>query len=87
MNIDIIVAKLVKKGMTQAKAETFANNIIAISKEYGISVSKIIDESSSNIKFNELGNFLTNTVRSKGYRTGKRVQDKSSDIVSRTIIK
>ena len=87
MNIDILVAKLVKKGMTETKAKNFASKIVEISKSYGISVYQLLDETANISTFNEIGDFLTNSVYSKGYRTGKIKRKKSSDIVTRTIIK
>lgn len=86
MNIDIIVAKLVKKGMSKSNASKFANDIIMQAKLYNIPVSEMFEDISK-AELSKMGDFLTNTVNIKGYRTGKVEQHKASDIVSRTIIK
>lgn len=87
MNIDIIVAKLKRRGLSDTHARSFANTIVTLSREYAVSIDKLIDNSSSDMSLSELGNFLTNTVAIKGFKTGKSVNRKSSDIVTRTIIK
>lgn len=87
MNIDIIVAKLKRRGLSNTKAKSFANTIVSLSKEYAVSIDDLIDSGSSDMSLSEIGDFLTNTVATKGFKTGKIVNRKSSDIVSRTIIK
>jgi hypothetical protein len=86
MNIDIIVAKLQKRGMSEITAKDFANKLNTMSKEIGVPVKNLVEDF-NNFSLNELGEFLTNTVSIKGYKTGKVVKRTSSDIVSRTIIK
>lgn len=86
MNIDIIVAKLQKRGMSESNAKIFANKINIMSKEFGVPVSELVSDF-DNFSLNELGEFLTNTVALKGYKTGRVIKRTSSDIVSRTIIK
>jgi polyhydroxyalkanoate synthesis regulator phasin len=86
MNIDIIVAKLVKKGMSKSNASKFANDIIKQAKLYNIPVSEMFEDISK-AELSKMGDFLTNTVNIKGYRTGKVEQRTASDIVNRTIIK
>ena len=86
MNIDIIVAKLVKKGMSKPNASKFANDIIRQAKLYNIPVSEMFEDISK-AELSKMGEFLTNTVNVKGYKTGKVKQYAASDIVNRTIIK
>lgn len=86
MNIDIIVAKLVKKGMSKPNASKFANDIIKQAKLYNIPVSEMFEDISK-AELSKMGEFLTNTVSVKGYKTGKVKQYTASDIVNRTIIK
>ena len=87
MNIDIIVAKLKRRGLADNNARSLANTIVTLSKQYAVSINDLIDSSSSDMSLTELGNFLTNTVATKGLKTGKSVNRKASDIVTRTIIK
>ena len=42
MNIDIIVAKLQKRGMSESNAKIFANKINIMSKEFGVPVSELV---------------------------------------------
>ena len=86
MNIDVIVAKLVKKGMSKPNASKFANDIIKQAKLYNIPVSEMFEDISK-AELSKMGEFLTNTVNVKGYKTGKVKQYTASDIVNRTIIK
>jgi hypothetical protein len=86
MNIDIIVAKLQKRGMSEITAKDFANKLNTMSKEIGVPVKNLVEDF-NDFSLNELGEFLTNTVSIKGYKTGKVIKRTSSDIVSRTIIK
>lgn len=86
MNIDIIVAKLQKRGMSEIAAKDFANKINTMSKEIGVPVKNLVEDF-NDFSLNDLGEFLTNTVSIKGYKTGRVIKRTSSDIVSRTIIK
>jgi len=86
MNIDIIVAKLQKRGMSEIAAKDFANKLNTMSKEIGVPVKNLVEDF-NDFSLNELGEFLTNTVSIKGYKTGRVIKRTSSDIVSRTIIK
>lgn len=86
MNIDIIVAKLQRRGMSESGAKSFANKLVTMTSQMGIPISSLVDEM-NNFSLNELGEFLTNTIAVKGYKTGRVVKRTSSDIVSRTIIK
>lgn len=86
MNIDIIVAKLQKRGMSEIAAKDFANKLNTMSKEIGVPVKNLVEDF-NDFSLNDLGEFLTNTVSIKGYKTGRVIKRTSSDIVSRTIIK
>lgn len=86
MNIDVIVAKLQKRGLSETNAKNLANKVSVMAREFGIPVTDLVNEI-NNFSFNELGDFFTNTIAVKGYKTGKVVKRTSSDIVSRTIIK
>ena len=86
MNIDIIVAKLQKRGMSEIAAKDFASKLNTMSKEIGVPVKNLVEDF-NDFSLNELGEFLTNTVSIKGYKTGRVIKRTSSDIVSRTIIK
>lgn len=86
MNIDIIVAKLQKRGMSEIAAKDFANKLNTMSKEIGVPVKNLVEDF-NDFSLNDLGEFLTNTVTIKGYKTGRVIKRTSSDIVSRTIIK
>ena len=86
MNVDVIVAKLIKRGMSKPSASKFANDIIRQAKLYNIPVSEMFEDISK-AELSKMGEFLTNTVKIKGYKTGKVEQRTASDIVSRTIIK
>ena len=86
MNIDIIVAKLQKRGMSEIAAKDFANKLNTLSKEIGVPVKNLVEDF-NDFSLNDLGEFLTNTMSIKGYKTGRVIKRTSSDIVSRTIIK
>lgn len=86
MNLDIIVAKLRKRGMSETNARDFTGKLYRVSNDIGIPISDLVDEL-NNFTLNELGDFLTNTLSVKGYKTGKVRRRTSSDIVARTIIK
>lgn len=86
MNIDIIVAKLQKRGMSEIAAKDFANKLNTMSKEIGVPVKNLVEDF-NDFSLNDLGEFLTNTMSIKGYKTGRVIKRTSSDIVSRTIIK
>lgn len=86
MNVDIIVAKLVKYGMAETTAKSFAAKIVEEAGIYGIDVKNMFDDI-ENFSLSELGEYLTNTIGIKGYTTGIVTAKKTSDIINRTIIK
>ena len=62
MKIDILTAKLLKKGFNQQKAEAYAVELTNIAKLYGVSPYDFIDELSEDSSFNELGEFVFNNA-------------------------
>lgn len=87
MNADIIVAKLKKKGFTQARAETFTSELMQFARLYGLNVYDLLDEISVDFKLNDLGEYITNNAVRQGYLTGK-VRDRiPNKYVARAIIK
>tara|TARA_R110001606_G_scaffold200480_1_gene348358 strand:- start:462 stop:725 length:264 start_codon:yes stop_codon:yes gene_type:complete len=87
MKIDILTAKLQKKGFTQEKAEAYAQEITSISKLYGVSPYDFINEISTESDFNELGAFVFNNALRFGYKTGKMSKQSPNTHVARAIIK
>ena len=87
MKIDILTAKLQKKGFTQEKAEAYAQEITSISKLYGVSPYDFINELSKESDFNELGAFVFNNALRFGYKTGKMSNQTPNTYVARAIIK
>lgn len=86
MNIDIIVAKLRNRGLSETNAKNFAAKLVSVSKEFGTPVSELIEDF-NHMTLNELGDFITNNIQIKGYKTGRVITRTTSDIVNRTIIK
>ena len=87
MKIDILTAKLLKKGFAQEKAEAYAVEITQIAKVYGVNPYDFIKELSLESSFNELGAFVFNNALRFGYKTGKMAQRKPNTYVARAIIK
>ena len=87
MKLDILTAKLLKKGFTQEKAEAYAVEITSIAKLYGVNPYDFIDEVSENSAFNELGAFVFNNALRFGYQTGKMTPRSPNTYVARAIIK
>lgn len=87
MKLDILTAKLLKKGFTQEKAEAYAVEITQIAKVYGVNPYDFIKELSLESSFNELGAFVFNNALRFGYKTGKMAQRKPNTYVARAIIK
>jgi hypothetical protein len=86
MNIDIITAKLVKYGMVESTAKKYAAKIFEEADINGVDVENMFDNI-ENFSLSSIGEYLTNTIGVKGYKTGKVEQRTASDIVNRTIIK
>jgi|TARA_B100000768_G_C11219189_1_gene349677 hypothetical protein len=87
MKIDILTAKLLKKGFTQEKAEAYAQEITSIAKLYGVNPYDFINELSKESDFNELGAFVFNNALRFGYKTGKMSNQTPNTYVARAIIK
>ena len=71
MKLDILTAKLLKKGFAQEKAEAYAVEITKIARRYGVNSYDFIDELSEESDFSELGAFIFNNALRFGYKTGK----------------
>mgnify|MGYP003627929313 CR=1 FL=1 len=87
MKLDILTAKLLKKGFTQEKAEAYAVEVSKIAKLYGVNPYDFIDEVSENTAFNDLGAFIFNDALRFGYQTGKMTPRSPNTYVARAIIK
>ena len=87
MKIDILTAKLLKKGFNQQKAEAYAVELTNIAKLYGVSPYDFIDELSEDSSFNELGEFVFNNALRFGYKTGKMTPRTPNTYIARAIIK
>lgn len=71
MKLDILSAKLLKKGFTKEKAEAYAVELTNIAKIYGVNPYDFVDELSEDFSFNDLGSFVMNNALRFGYKTGK----------------
>ena len=87
MKLDILSAKLLKKGFTKEKAEAYAVELTNIAKIYGVSPYDFVDELSEDFSFNDLGSFVTNNALRFGYKTGKMTPRTPTPYVERAIIK
>jgi hypothetical protein len=87
MKIDILTAKLLKKGFSQEKAELYAVELTNAAKTYGINPYEFADEISEDFSFNDLGSFVFNNALRYGYKTGKTTPTKPNTYVARAIIK
>ena len=87
MNIDVLVAKLVKKGFSAERAKVFANQILTTAKQYGVDASYLVDQVSTDFKLNDLGSFIINNALRYGYVTGKMSEKKPNKYIARAIIK
>jgi len=87
MKIDILTAKLLKKGFNQQKAEAYAVELTNIAKIYGVNPYDFVDELSEDFSFNDLGAFVFNNALRFGYKTGKMIPRTPSTYVARAIIK
>jgi hypothetical protein len=87
MKIDILTAKLLKKGFSQQKAEAYAVELTNIAKIYGVNPYDFVDELSEDFSFNDLGSFVTNNALRFGYKTGKMTPLTPTTYVARAIIK
>ena len=87
MKIDVLTAKLLKKGFPQAKAEAYAVELTNIAKIYGVNPYDFVDELSEDFSFNDLGAFVFNNALRFGYKTGKMTPRTPSTYIARAIIK
>ena len=87
MKLDILTAKLLKRGISQEKAEAYAVEISKMAKMYGVNPYDFIDEVSDNSAFNDLGAFIFNDALRFGYQTGKMTPRSPNTYVARAIIK
>ena len=87
MNIDIIVAQLVRKGFTETRAKSYAVEVIKIAKAYNVSPAYLTDQLSSDFKLNDLGSFLVNSALRFGYKTGTMKNRNPNKYIARAIIK
>ena len=87
MKLDILTAKLLKRGFSQAKAELYAVELTNVAKTYGINPYDFVDEISDDFSFNDLGSFVFNNALRFGYQTGKMTPTKPNTYVARAIIK
>ena len=87
MKLDILTAKMLKKGFSQEKAEAYAVEVSKIAKLYGVNPYDFIDEVSENTAFNDLGAFIFNDALRFGYQTGKMTPRSPNTYIARAIIK
>ena len=87
MNIDVLSAKLIKKGFSIERAKVFANEILSTSKKYGVDPAYLIDQVSIDFKLNDLGSFIINNALRYGYVTGKMSSKQPNKYIARAIIK
>jgi len=87
MKIDILTAKLLKKGFTQQKAEAYAVELTNVAKIYGVNPYDFVDELSEDFSFNDLGAFVFNNALRFGYKTGKMTPRTPNTYIARAIIK
>ena len=87
MKLDILTAKLLKRGISQEKAEAYAVEISKMAKMYGVNPYDFIDEVSDNSAFNDLGAFIFNDALRFGYQTGKMTPRSPNTYIARAIIK
>tara|TARA_B100001057_G_C22834991_1_gene944882 strand:- start:531 stop:800 length:270 start_codon:yes stop_codon:yes gene_type:complete len=85
-DIDVLKAKLTKKGFTDEKANIFARELVNVARSYGLSPYNLVDEISSDFKLNDLGSFIINSTLRFGYQTGKIKPQKPNKYVARAII-
>lgn len=87
MNIDVLSARLIKKGFSIERAKVFANEILTTARKYGVDPSYLIDQVSTDFKLNDLGSFIINNALRYGYVTGKMSAKSPNKYIARAIIK
>ena len=87
MNIDVMVARLIRNGFSENKAEEYAVILKNLAKSYGVNPLDFIDDiQPSTFKLNDLGKFVTNSALRQGYITGSIKNKQPNKYVARTII-
>ena len=84
-DIDVLKAKLKKKGFTDEKANLFARELTNTARAYGLNPYSLVDEVSTDFKLNDLGSFVINSTLRFGYQTGKVKPQKPNNYVARAI--
>lgn len=87
MKIDVIVAKLQKKGYSEENAKVFASYVVTKAKELGIDPFDLLNEETYKTVLTELGDTKLNDARVRGYITGKKKNTLPSANIQRNIIK
>tara|TARA_B100000886_G_scaffold295853_1_gene222835 strand:- start:857 stop:1126 length:270 start_codon:yes stop_codon:yes gene_type:complete len=85
-DIDVLKAKLTKKGFTDEKATLFARELTNTARAYGLNPYSLVDEVSPDFKLNDLGSFVINSTLRFGYQVGKVKPQKPNKYVARAII-
>ena len=86
-DIDVLKAKLIKKGFTDTKANTYAAELVNVATSYGLNPYQLVDEVSPDFKLNDLGAFAMNSSLRFGYQEGKINPQKPNRYVARAILK
>tara|TARA_Y100001937_G_scaffold102448_1_gene140891 strand:- start:257 stop:526 length:270 start_codon:yes stop_codon:yes gene_type:complete len=86
-DIDVLKAKLVKKGFTDEKANVFARELVNVARSYGLSPYNLVNEVNNDINLNDLGSFVVNSALRFGYQTGKISPQTPNKYVARAILK
>jgi len=86
-DIDVLKAKLVKKGFTDEKANMFARELVNVARSYGLSPYNLVNEVNNDINLNDLGSFVVNSALRFGYQTGKISPQTPNKYVARAILK
>ena len=87
MNIDIIVAKLVKKGFSETRAKKYAGEVLSLSRQYNVSPDYLVDQVEKDFKLTDIGSFLVNNALRFGYKTGTMSGREPNKYIARAIIK
>lgn len=87
MNADILVAKMMKNGMTREKAELNTVILINISRTYGLNPYDLVDEFSDEFELNEAGSFIMNNMIRNGHNNGRVAGKSPNKYVERAILK
>ena len=86
-DIDVLKAKLTRKGFSEEKSDAFARELVNVARSYGLSPYSLVDEISPDFKLNDLGSFVINSALRFGYQTGKTNPSKPNKYIARAILK